>query len=77
MSDRNQALIFIVSVLAISWGFEAFIIVNGGVRNFGPLWIVVLMCIPGVLSLALRLTLKSGSETSAFESERDPTTSTP
>lgn len=60
MSDRNQALIFIVSVLAISWSFEAFIIANGGVRNFGPLWIVALMCIPGVLSIALRLILKSG-----------------
>lgn len=60
MSDRNQAWIFIVSVLAISWGFEAFIIVNGGVRNFGPLWLVALMCIPGVLSIALRLILNSG-----------------
>ncbi|WP_202841074.1 CPBP family intramembrane glutamic endopeptidase [Luteimonas saliphila] len=60
MSDRNQALIFIVSVLATSWSFEAFIIANGGVRNLGPLWIVVLMCIPGVLSVALRLILKSG-----------------
>lgn len=60
MSDRNQALVFIVSVLALSWGFEAFIIANGGVRNFGLLWIVALMCIPGVLSIVLRLILKSG-----------------
>jgi membrane protease YdiL (CAAX protease family) len=60
MSDRNQALVFIVSVLALSWGFEAFIITNGGVRNFGLLWIVALMCIPGVLSIVLRLILKSG-----------------
>lgn len=60
MSDRNQALIFVVLVLAVSWSFEAFIIVNGGVRSFGPLWIVALMCIPGVLSVVLRFTLKSG-----------------
>ena len=60
MSDRNQALVFIVSVLAISWGFEAFIIAKGGVRNFGLPWIVALMCIPGVLSIVLRLVLKSG-----------------
>lgn len=60
MSDRNQAWVFIVLVLAISWGFEALIIVNGGVRNFGIRWIVALMCIPGVFSLALRLILKSG-----------------
>lgn len=53
-------MIFIVSVLAISWSFEAFIIVNGGVRDFGPLWIVALMCIPGVLSVMLRFILKSG-----------------
>ena len=60
MSDRNQAMVFIVSVLAISWGFEVFIIANGGVRNFGLLWIVALMCIPGALSIVLRLILKSG-----------------
>lgn len=60
MNDRNQAVIFIALVLAISWSFEAFIIVNGGVRNFGPIWIVALMCIPGMLSIALRLILKSG-----------------
>jgi len=60
MSDRNQALVFIVSVLAVSFGFEALIIANGGVRNFGLLWIVALMCIPGVLSIVLRLILKSG-----------------
>lgn len=60
MSDRNQALLFIVSVLAISWGFEAIIIANGGVRSFGPVWLVALMCIPGALSIALRLILKSG-----------------
>ena len=60
VSDRHQALIFVVSVLAISWGFEAFIIANGGVRNFGLAWIVALMCIPGALSIVLRLVLKSG-----------------
>ncbi len=60
MSDRRQAWIFIVSVLAASWGFETFIILNGGVRAFGPLWIVALMCIPGILSVALRLILNSG-----------------
>lgn len=60
MNDRKQAWIFIILVLAVSWGFESFIILNGGVRHFGPLWIVALMCIPGLLSLALRLVSKSG-----------------
>jgi len=66
MSDRNQVLVFIVSVLAVSWSFEAFIIASGGVRNFGPLWIVALMCIPGSLSIVLRLILKSGYEDVSF-----------
>ena len=60
LKDRAQAVVFIVAALAISWGFEAFIIVNGGVRNFGLIWIVALMCIPGVLSIALRFILSSG-----------------
>ena len=60
MSDRGQAWVFIVSVLVISWGFQALIIANGGVRSFGPFWIVALMCIPGALSIVLRLTLQSG-----------------
>jgi len=47
-------------VLATSWGLEAFIINNGGVKNFGLVWIVVLMGIPGALSIALRLILKLG-----------------
>jgi membrane protease YdiL (CAAX protease family) len=66
MRDRNQALVFIVLVLAISWSLEAFIIASGGVRNFGPLWIVALMCIPGCLSIVLRLILKSGYEDVSF-----------
>ena len=47
-------------MLATSWGLEAFIINNGGVKNFGLVWIVVLMGIPGALSIALRLILKLG-----------------
>jgi membrane protease YdiL (CAAX protease family) len=47
-------------VLAVSWSFEALIIASGGVRSFGPIWLVALMCIPGVLSILLRLILKSG-----------------
>lgn len=66
MRTRNQALVFIVSVLVVSWSFEAFIIVNGGVRNFGPFWIVALMCIPGVLSILLRFILKSGFRDVSF-----------
>ncbi|WP_445357368.1 CPBP family intramembrane glutamic endopeptidase [Microbulbifer sp. ANSA002] len=66
MRDRDQAKVFIVLVLAISWSLEAFIITSGGVRNFGLLWIVALMCIPGSLSIVLRLILKSGYEDVRF-----------
>lgn len=66
MRDRRQAWIFIVSVLAVSWGFETFIILNGGVRAFGPLWIVALMCIPGILSIVLRLVLDAGFGDAGF-----------
>ena len=65
-TDRNQAFIFIVSVLAISWGFEAYMIANGGVRSLGPIWILILMCIPGALAIALRLVLKAGFEDAGF-----------
>lgn len=59
-TDRFQAWIFVLLVLSISWSFEACIIINGGIRSFGPLWLVALMCIPGLLSILLRIILKSG-----------------
>ncbi|UNK48355.1 CPBP family intramembrane metalloprotease [Lysobacter sp. S4-A87] len=51
---------FVAAVLAISWGFDAFLIGNGGVRHFGPMWLVALMWIPGAVSIALRVVLRSG-----------------
>jgi uncharacterized protein len=72
MRDRNQALVFIISVLAVSWSFEAFIIANGGVRSFGPLWIVALMCIPGILSIVQRLILRSGFGDVSFRVGKRP-----
>ena len=67
MNDRAQVWIFIALVLAASWGLEAFIIANGGVGNFGPLWIAGLMCIPGLLSLLLRLVLGTGFADVGFQ----------
>lgn len=58
MRARTQALVFIIAVLLASWGLELFIIMNGGVRALGPLWIVGLMCIPGLVAVILRLALK-------------------
>ncbi len=60
MRARNQAFVFIVTVLLSSWGLELFMILNGGVGAFGPLWLVLLMCVPGLTSVALRLILKIG-----------------
>jgi membrane protease YdiL (CAAX protease family) len=65
VTDLRQAWIFVVSVLLFSWSFQAFIIIKGGVSQLGSfwaatLWIVALMCIPGALSILLRLVLKAG-----------------
>ena len=60
VTDVRQVWIFVVSVLLLSWSFEALIIFSGGISKFGPLWLIVLMCIPGALSILLRLIFKSG-----------------
>jgi uncharacterized protein len=65
VTDIRQAWIFVISVLLLSWSFQAFIITKGGVSQLGSywaatLWIVALMCIPGALSILLRLVLKAG-----------------
>jgi len=57
---RTQALFFIVAVLLTGWGFQLFIIMNGGVRAFGPIWLAGLMCTPGLLALMLRLVSRIG-----------------
>jgi membrane protease YdiL (CAAX protease family) len=64
-TEIRQAWIFVVSVLLLSWSFQALIIIKGGVSQLGSfwaamLWIVALMCIPGALSILLRLVLKAG-----------------
>lgn len=62
----RQAWIFVVSVLAVSWAFEALIVARGGVGTLGPLWLVALMCIPGALALLLRLVLRLGFADAGF-----------
>ena len=59
-SDRRPVLLFIFLVLTISWGYEAWIIFNGGVARFGLAALAVLMWIPGLVSILLRLLLKLG-----------------
>ena len=64
MTDIRQAWFFAISVLLLSWSFQAFIIFIGGVGALGSywvamLWLVALMCIPGALSILLRLIFKS------------------
>jgi len=65
VTDIRQAWLFAISVLLLNWSFQAFIIINGGVSTLGSfwmviLWLVALMCIPGALSILLRLIFKSG-----------------
>jgi uncharacterized protein len=72
VTDIRQARIFVISVLLLSWSFQAFIIVNGGVSALGSqwvatFWIVALMCIPGTLSILLRVIFKSGFADVSFQ----------
>lgn len=60
VNEKKQALVFICLVLLISWGYEAYIAFHGGVKRFGLPGIVILMCIPGMLSIVMRLIFKSG-----------------
>ena len=66
MNDKRQALLFIGLVLAISWAYEAYIAFHGGVERFGIPGLLILMWIPGLLSILLRLTLRSGFEDVRF-----------
>ena len=66
MNDKRQALVFIGLVLIISWAYEAYIAFHGGVERFGIPGLVILMWIPGLLSILLRLILRSGFEDVRF-----------
>ena len=59
-SSKTLVLLFVVLVLLISWSYEAFIIFGGGVARFGLAGLVILMWIPGSLSILLRLALGLG-----------------
>ena len=60
MNDKKQALLFSALVLLISWGYEWYIAAHGGIARFGLTALVILMWIPGLLSVLMRLILKSG-----------------
>ena len=60
MNLRSQIFIFVVSTLAVSWGYEAFILTHGGVKTFGLIGLVALMWIPGALSIAFRIIFRTG-----------------
>lgn len=57
---------FVVLVFALSWGLQAYLISHGGVRAFGPTWLVALMCIPGAVAIALRWTGGAGFADAGF-----------
>jgi hypothetical protein len=60
MNDKTQIVAFMALVLPISWGYEAYIVLNDGVQRFGLASLVILMWIPGLLSILIRLIAKSG-----------------
>ena len=59
-SSKKLVLAFVLLVLLTSWSYEAFIIFGGGVARFGLAGLVILMWIPGLLSILLRLALGLG-----------------
>ena len=59
-SSKKLVLLFVLLVLLTSWSYEAFIIFGGGVARFGLAGLVILMWIPGLLSILLRLVLGLG-----------------
>ena len=60
MTERAQILVFTALTLLVSWTYEAFIVVQGGVATFGLAGLLVLMWIPGLLSILMRLALGLG-----------------
>jgi hypothetical protein len=66
MNEKRQALAFTGLVLLISWGYEAYIVLHGGVERFGLPSLVILMWIPGLLSILMRLIQKTGFEDVRF-----------
>jgi hypothetical protein len=65
-SSKTLVLSFVLFVLLTSWSYEAFIIFGGGVARFGLAGLVILMWIPGLLSILLRLVLRLGFEDVRF-----------
>jgi membrane protease YdiL (CAAX protease family) len=66
MNGKRQVLVFTGLVLLVSWAYEALLVFNGGVQRFGPPALVILMCIPGLLSVLLRLIPESGFADAGF-----------
>lgn len=60
MDERRQALLFSALVLLVSWSYELYIALRGGVGRFGLPALLLLMWIPGLLSVLMRLVLGSG-----------------
>lgn len=60
LSNLKPIVLFVFLTFLVSWGYEAFIIAGGGVARFGLPAIILLMWIPGLVSIALRLTLRLG-----------------
>lgn len=65
-SNKRLALLFVLVVLVTSWSYEALIIFEGGVARFGLTGLVILMWIPGLLSIVFRVVLGLGFEDVRF-----------
>lgn len=62
MNSKKQILIFLIITFILSYALQFYIILNGGIKNFGPGILVGLMWIPGLVSLIIRLKNKDFSD---------------
>jgi membrane protease YdiL (CAAX protease family) len=68
--SKKLVLSFVFLVLLTSWSYETFIIFGGGVPRFGLVGLVILMWIPGLLSILLRVALGLGFQDVRFTAGR-------
>lgn len=66
-NSRHHVLVFTLVTLILSWSYETYIIFNGGVKAFGLGGLVLLMWIPGLVSIAYRALSKIGFGDTGFK----------
>lgn len=69
-SPKTQVISFIIITLVLSWAYEAYLISHGGAKNAGLIGLIVLMWIPGLISIFLRIFWKIGFADAGFKNAK-------